>query len=1157
MPTNESEEQMAGRDERWKTNSELEAYAERLLHKLQRRNAELETVYRSKVWRAWTAYHTVRRALAGAPSRLLKSLARGAIATGRGLAGLVGPLWLLLWTPTVFLRARLSRSAATRLEMAGKPETPLPRRPRVLIVMPYSIYPPDHGGAVRLYNLIRHLSESSEISVLIFSQIGEDPVQRRELELYCRSVAFHRWAPHERRGDLWGFEPPNRQIFESEKAHRQIAEICRREKIDVLQLEYTELGQYQTAAPPGVRVILVEHDIAFRSLERRLERRFDERFPEGTDFGSTRMDWRRLVRYELAMCRRPKQIHVMSAEDGAYLARFLADGQRRLRLVPNGVDTSHYAPDPNGPERSGVLIVGNFQNLPNLDAFDYFVEEIWPLLRRRRPEATLDVVGAKMPERLRRFHGRDGISIIGRVPDLKPWYTNHRVLAVPLQAGSGTRLKLLETFAAGLPAVSTPIGAEGIAYEDGRHLLIADTPEAFAEALDRLLTDDGLHREIAREALELARKAYDWRPIAEANLSSYVELIGDRLRDGSEAGEKEEGAPAEITSDATAVPESKPAPEAPPADTVRPRLIEEVDLEGVEPGKEVLVIGVYLADQPNYVDDAVRVFSETSHYRVHQNWVALNGEPPSGRVAGVTVEKLFEKVPKCELLNQLVEEHDLERYEWVIVCDDDVALPEGFLDAFLTLQARLDFAIAQPARTANSHIDLPIVEQHPGVLARQTLWVEQGPVVSFHRSAFEFVFPFDLTSPMGWGLENVWSLEASRRGLAMGIVDNVPVDHSLREPVANYAREEAERGRRALLTQREHRPTQECYVVERLIPLNAELELGILPLESPELPREPRISVVIPTYNRADLLALALESLERQTLPREAYEVIVVDDGSDDGSTAELCSARAERLPLRYYRQANAGSAVAKNTGLFLSRAPIVLFFDDDDAADEAMLEEHLEAHEKFPRDGVAILGFTDWHPDLELTPVMDYLVNVGQFLFSYTALDKEESLGFSFFWTGRISLKRDFTTHYGIFSQKMHRVEDVELGYRLMGHGLEIRYWPDAKSQMMRPITFEQFCARQKGDGRSLWTFSQLHPHPVVEEYCLVEGVEERWRRLEAELEPMKRAALALEKLIGTSPGEDDRELLEALHELYHRAFVASKLKGVAEAKAEKVPAT
>jgi glycosyltransferase involved in cell wall biosynthesis len=312
----------------------------------------------------------------------------------------------------------------------------------------------------------------------------------------------------------------------------------------------------------------------------------------------------------------------------------------------------------------------------------------------------------------------------------------------------------------------------------------------------------------------------------------------------------------------------------------------------------------------------------------------------------------------------------------------------------------------------------------------------------------------------------------------------------------------------------------------------------------------PRISVVIPTRDRAGLLASALASLERQTLAPGAYEVIVVDDESVDGTEA-LCRGWGGGISLRYYRQSHAGSAVAKNLGLFLSNAEVVLFFDDDDVACESFLEEHLKAHAAYPDARVSILSFTTWHPGLTVTPVMDYLVNIGQFLFSYASLSDRQLLGWQHFWTGRISCKRSFLAHFGIFSRRMRRVEDIELGYRLARHGHQIRYWSDARSFMLRPITFHDFCRRAENDGRALAELKAIHPAPEVVEYCLGDA-RERWQAVAGELDRIVAAVDALEGVIGPQPSPADRALLETLHPLYRRAFLGFAVKGVAEAEAD-----
>ena len=227
--------------------------------------------------------------------------------------------------------------------------------------------------------------------------------------------------------------------------------------------------------------------------------------------------------------------------------------------------------------------------------------------------------------------------------------------------------------------------------------------------------------------------------------------------------------------------------------------------------KNVLVLGIYLANTLNTVSDIISVFNESKTHRVVQKWVALNGSPPDAKTAAATVKTISGRVPKFQIINEILYGEDLSRYDYIILCDDDVVLPKYFVDSFIAMQSLLGFAIAQPARTIKSYIDHPIVEQHIGVHARQTYFVEIGPVISFHRSACDFIFPFDLTSPMGWGYENVWAYEALQRNLKMGIIDGVCVDHSIRKPVANYEWDQADKERSAYLNKYNHLPLEECF----------------------------------------------------------------------------------------------------------------------------------------------------------------------------------------------------------------------------------------------------------------------------------------------------------------------------------------------------------
>jgi len=200
-----------------------------------------------------------------------------------------------------------------------------------------------------------------------------------------------------------------------------------------------------------------------------------------------------------------------------------------------------------------------------------------------------------------------------------------------------------------------------------------------------------------------------------------------------------------------------------------------------------LVVGSYLADEASRISQIVSTLAKqgpggklASRSDATQRWIAMGAAPPSRDVQEVTVRTLRERRPKYELVNELLACEDLSTYDYVLVLDDDIILPSGFLDSFLAVQQHLGFVLAQPALTTDSPFNLPIVEQQCGVLGRQTLLVQAGPIVSFHRSIFDLVFPFDLTSPTGMGYERVWAYLLHERKLKMGIIDAVSVAHCSR-----------------------------------------------------------------------------------------------------------------------------------------------------------------------------------------------------------------------------------------------------------------------------------------------------------------------------------------------------------------------------------------
>jgi len=228
--------------------------------------------------------------------------------------------------------------------------------------------------------------------------------------------------------------------------------------------------------------------------------------------------------------------------------------------------------------------------------------------------------------------------------------------------------------------------------------------------------------------------------------------------------------------------------------------------------RRVLAVGIYLSDRDNLAAHIATELGKSRSWSVEQRWTALGQRDVPPELAAVTVSRAG-PTPKFTLLNRLLRPDQLEPYEFVLVMDDDISLPEGFVDRYLDLVVRHELALAQPARTHGSYIDHYLVEQLDGLDARRTRFVEIGPLFSIRRDAFGLFFPFDEASPMGWGYDFVWPVAIERAGLKMGIVDATPVAHDLRKPGAHYNLAAHDRGMKAFLDSRLHLTRADAFTI--------------------------------------------------------------------------------------------------------------------------------------------------------------------------------------------------------------------------------------------------------------------------------------------------------------------------------------------------------
>jgi hypothetical protein len=228
---------------------------------------------------------------------------------------------------------------------------------------------------------------------------------------------------------------------------------------------------------------------------------------------------------------------------------------------------------------------------------------------------------------------------------------------------------------------------------------------------------------------------------------------------------------------------------------------------------KVLVLGVYMGDHLNLVDHLVPTLAASLYCKVAQRWLVIGTASTKSEVRAVTVGQVYGRTPKFKLINSLINEADIDDYDYFMVCDDDVRVPDDFTDRFIGWQQHCEFALAQPARTWNSYVDHSFVRRSLWSKARETRFVEIGPIFCMNRAMAKLIVPFDQTSAMGWGYDLVWPVIAKRHGLKLGIVDDAAIEHSIRARGALYKAIGETESMAAMLPQREHLNAREAFVV--------------------------------------------------------------------------------------------------------------------------------------------------------------------------------------------------------------------------------------------------------------------------------------------------------------------------------------------------------
>jgi glycosyltransferase involved in cell wall biosynthesis len=310
------------------------------------------------------------------------------------------------------------------------------------------------------------------------------------------------------------------------------------------------------------------------------------------------------------------------------------------------------------------------------------------------------------------------------------------------------------------------------------------------------------------------------------------------------------------------------------------------------------------------------------------------------------------------------------------------------------------------------------------------------------------------------------------------------------------------------------------------------------------------LSVIIPTYNRSDVIAKALEGYRAQSPPALIQELLVVDDGSTDDteSVVRQFSATAP-FQVRYLRQPNQGPAAARNLGIRQARSNLLLFTDSDIIPERELVAQHIEWHKRNPEIGTAVLGYVTWSPAVEPTPFMRWYGESSGRLFAFDRLQAGKKVSFRYFFTCNLSLKRDFLLTYGQFDEdfKGAAFEDVDLGYRLSKHGLQIFYNPAAIGYHYQFFSFEAACRKERGKDPAARVFFQKESGRLITGET--EGKRDRTKYAAARSAAKKVAVALTRALAPVRPWLDSKVPLPSFvyklflwYDLNHRYMVVDR---------------
>lgn len=381
---------------------------------------------------------------------------------------------------------------------------------RILMLTQVLPYPLASGPQIKTHYTLRYLARHHRITLVSFVRSDGEARSAEALRPYCEAIHTV-LLPRSRFRDgiallraMVTGEPFVIARDHRPALYRLLEQSNMAGSFDAVHADQLNMAPY--ALPVRARRVLDAHNAVWQIAER-----LARAMPPGPLRFLAAQEAQRLRRYEGRICRAFDHVVAVSESDRAALEE-AAGGKLPILVVPIALDPEDFPPIPREPGAMGVLHIGGLHWPPNAEGIRWFLREVWGRVRAAVPEARLFLVGARPPADLQAWAIRDpSVVVSGFVADPTPYWRQSAVVIVPLHAGSGIRVKILEAWSRGMPVVSTAIGCEGLRAHHGENIWIADDPEGFARAVIAMLRDPGEARRIGEAGRETVRAFYDYR----------------------------------------------------------------------------------------------------------------------------------------------------------------------------------------------------------------------------------------------------------------------------------------------------------------------------------------------------------------------------------------------------------------------------------------------------------------------------------------------------------------------------------------------------------------------------------------------------------------------------------------------------------------------